>query len=466
MEGRAGEVQTGAFLVALRAKGETVSELIGLARTMRTPRHPRRDRAHRSRRHGRDRRRALDLQRLDHGGADRCRRGLRGRQARQPLEHVAIGLGRHARGARGRDHVDAGAGRRGDPKDRLRLHVRARPPRGDEARDPGPAASSPSGRSSTSSARSRIRRERPGSCSASPTAATRRRSPRPSPGSTASTRSWSPPTTASTRSRSPDRPGSSRSGTGARANGSPTRPSSGSPRPPLETIAGGEPEENAATARAVLAGEHSPAADIAVLNAGAAIYVGGARRRPRRRRRRRTRGDRLRRRCHGPPRARRDARRRSGWLTADRRRSGSVASRPDEQIGSARRRGRDGVAQTERGKTRRPAPFPACRTQRASPVQGSPGPARPLGDRRVQARFPVGRPDQPRRRRRGGRRRLRARRRGGDIGPDRRDALPRIARRPRGGSGRDGAADPPQGLHRRPLPALGSVASPAPTRSS
>jgi anthranilate phosphoribosyltransferase len=35
MEGRAGEVQTGAFLVALRAKGETVAELIGLARTMR-----------------------------------------------------------------------------------------------------------------------------------------------------------------------------------------------------------------------------------------------------------------------------------------------------------------------------------------------------------------------------------------------------------------------------------------------
>ncbi len=45
---------------------------------------------------------------------------------------------------------------------------------------------------------------------------------------------------------------------------------------PLEAIAGGEPEENAATARAVLAGEDGPAADIAVLNAGAAIYVGGA----------------------------------------------------------------------------------------------------------------------------------------------------------------------------------------------
>lgn len=36
MEGRSSDVQTGAFLVALRAKGETVPELVGLARTMRS----------------------------------------------------------------------------------------------------------------------------------------------------------------------------------------------------------------------------------------------------------------------------------------------------------------------------------------------------------------------------------------------------------------------------------------------
>jgi anthranilate phosphoribosyltransferase len=44
----------------------------------------------------------------------------------------------------------------------------------------------------------------------------------------------------------------------------------------LEDVAGGTPEENAAGSRAVLAGEPGPRRDLVLLNAGAAIYVGGA----------------------------------------------------------------------------------------------------------------------------------------------------------------------------------------------
>jgi anthranilate phosphoribosyltransferase len=43
----------------------------------------------------------------------------------------------------------------------------------------------------------------------------------------------------------------------------------------LEDVAGGTPEENAAAVRAVLAGEPGPRRDLVVLNAAAAIYVGG-----------------------------------------------------------------------------------------------------------------------------------------------------------------------------------------------
>jgi len=43
----------------------------------------------------------------------------------------------------------------------------------------------------------------------------------------------------------------------------------------LEEVAGGDPEENAAVTRAVLAGEPGPRRDLVLLNAGAAIYVGG-----------------------------------------------------------------------------------------------------------------------------------------------------------------------------------------------
>jgi anthranilate phosphoribosyltransferase len=43
----------------------------------------------------------------------------------------------------------------------------------------------------------------------------------------------------------------------------------------LADVAGGSPEENAAASRAVLAGERGPRRDLVLLNAGAAIYVGG-----------------------------------------------------------------------------------------------------------------------------------------------------------------------------------------------
>lgn len=43
----------------------------------------------------------------------------------------------------------------------------------------------------------------------------------------------------------------------------------------LDEVAGGSPEENAAASRAVLEGERGPRRDLVLLNAGAAIYVGG-----------------------------------------------------------------------------------------------------------------------------------------------------------------------------------------------
>jgi anthranilate phosphoribosyltransferase len=49
----------------------------------------------------------------------------------------------------------------------------------------------------------------------------------------------------------------------------------GLPRARPEDLAGGTPDVNAAIARAILEGEHGPRRDLAVLNAGAAIYVAG-----------------------------------------------------------------------------------------------------------------------------------------------------------------------------------------------
>jgi anthranilate phosphoribosyltransferase len=46
-------------------------------------------------------------------------------------------------------------------------------------------------------------------------------------------------------------------------------------RAPRDSITGGDPAQNADTARRILGGESGPARDLAVLNAGAAIYAGG-----------------------------------------------------------------------------------------------------------------------------------------------------------------------------------------------
>ncbi len=46
-------------------------------------------------------------------------------------------------------------------------------------------------------------------------------------------------------------------------------------RTPAEAIPGGDPQQNAQTARSILGGERGASRDLAVLNAGAAIYAGG-----------------------------------------------------------------------------------------------------------------------------------------------------------------------------------------------
>ena len=53
------------------------------------------------------------------------------------------------------------------------------------------------------------------------------------------------------------------------------RRTSGSRAPPTRTSPAAPPEANAATTRRIFAGEPGPARDLAVLNAGAAIYAAG-----------------------------------------------------------------------------------------------------------------------------------------------------------------------------------------------
>ena len=127
MGGHVDPVQTGAFLIALRAKGETAAELAGLASVVRARSESVVADEHSARRHLRHRRWALDVQRL-HGRRVRGRGSRRlGRQTRQPLGDVAQRQRRRAGGARRQDRPVAGG--RGPVRGARRggVHVRAIP---------------------------------------------------------------------------------------------------------------------------------------------------------------------------------------------------------------------------------------------------------------------------------------------------------------------------------------------------
>ena len=137
MSGEATPVQIGAFLTALRLRGETIDEIAGAVTTMRA-KMTRVDAPRRRHRRGRHRRRRLrQPQHLDHLGlrGRRCRRA--GRQARQPGALLALRRRRHAGGAGRQDRHRPGGDLALHPRSRHRLHVRSRPPLGHEARRPG-----------------------------------------------------------------------------------------------------------------------------------------------------------------------------------------------------------------------------------------------------------------------------------------------------------------------------------------
>ena len=207
-----------------------------------------------------------------------------------------------------------------------------------------------------------------------------------------------------------------------------------------DAVAGGTPDVNAATTRAILAGEPGPARGLALLNAGAAIYAAGRGRQPARGRRR--------------PRARRSTRAprcAPPTPTSSCRGSSRTAMSVLERIVDATRAD---VARRRQAVPARPssssAPPAAARTAllRGAHAAGH------LGHRRAQAPLAERRRDPPRRDGGRDRRRLRARRRRGAVDPHRGAPLRRLAGRPARGARGQRAADPAQGLHRRPLPGL------------
>ena len=112
MAGEASPAQIAGFLIGLRAKGESVEEMHGLADADARPRAS--DRGARAeprhRRHGR--RPGPHGQHLDDVRDGRGRRRRPARQARQPVGVLVVRVCRRPRGARGRPVAAARAGRR------------------------------------------------------------------------------------------------------------------------------------------------------------------------------------------------------------------------------------------------------------------------------------------------------------------------------------------------------------------
>ena len=433
------------FLIALRTKGETVDEVAGLARTMRalaTPVDTGRDDLLDTAGH---RRRAADVQRLDDGGADRRRRRLRGGQARQPLGHEPVRLGRRARGARrahrprrprrSRDCIrDVGFGFMFAPvhhqATRFVVPVRKELAVRTIFNFLGPLTN-PAG-----ATRQLDRRRRPGLPRHD-----RRRAR--AAGRRAGAGSVQRRRTRRDEHRR-DAPRSSRSAASehrAVRRSSPATSASDAPR--STRVAGGTPDENAAITRAILAGEPGPQRDLAVLNAGAAIYAVRARRLARRR-------------ACAPPRRRSTTG--GGRAALERlRRAGPASWRPrmsvlDRIVESTRH-------DVERRRREVPAsPSSSASSPRAATTGRSPRRSAAPGYRLIaehKRRSPSARARSARARRR--RRSSQAYERGGAA------ALSILTEaRHFGGSLDDlrearaavDAADPAQGLHRRPLPAV------------
>ena len=216
---------------------------------------------------------------------------------------------------------------------------------------------------------------------------------------------------------------------------------SGSRAAPSRTSRAARPQDNARDVRAILAGEPGPRTDLALLNAGAAIYAAG-------------RADSI---AEGVEQAR-EARRRG-------RRAGR-ARRATCAIGNelAGRRVSDARPDHRRRRARRSRAAAArCRSRSSSAGSSARGPDRPFAEALGRAGVSVIAEFKRRSPSAGDIRAgatveeivaaYESAGRGGAVDPHRGPELRRLARRPARGARRQRPADPAQGLRRRPLPA-------------